>query len=437
MDRVLRAALRPGAGAGVPEALPASCPDPEALAALVEGSLARAERELVEAHCASCTRCQETLASLVRALPVAAGTDASAPAWGWLRWRPWRWAVPATAMAALIAAWVATRAPRSGDQKAESIVAQSLPTRAEPEEVHRRTAAEPPALREETPSVSRGAAAPAAAGPAAGGDKSPASAGAPAGPARLESDAWAKQGAEMPAAAAPATSELEAMRVKEQPAPPPAPLQQVPAAPAELAEGRAAKTAPPSIASLGEVTGAAPAAPPAAAPAKKPDKLADRTEAKAEDQAKAGAVRGDEVAAAKVAAPAPVSNRPQETGMRALAPAASEARAPGGSTRWRFAFGGLLFKSSDAGLSWDRQESGVTADLLAGAAPSPTVCWIVGKGGTVIVTADGERWQARPLAESVDVARVEARDALTAVVTAVDGRRFSTVDGGATWTELR
>lgn len=411
MHHVLKAALRPAAGAGIPGVSAASCPEPEALAALVEGALAPPERELVEAHCATCDRCQETLAALVRTLPVAAGTDASVPARGWLTWQPWRWAVPVTAMVALLAVWVVIRAPRSADRQAESTVAQSLPQQAVPGEVERGTAAGSVAEGlEEAPPPSQYAVVPVPAGPVASGDKGLASADAPAAPGRLESDARAKRAAEMPAAPAPA----------------------------ELAEGRVAKAAPPAAAPLGEMASAAPAGPPTA-PAKRPDVLADRAaEAKVEAQVKAGNVGSDEKAdAPKAAAPATVAHRAQESGMRALAPTASEVRAPRGDTRWRFAFGGLLFKSTDSGLSWDRQDSGTTADLLTGAAPSPTVCWIGGKGGTVILTADGERWQQRSLSEAVDIVRVEARDVLTAIVTTADGRRFSTADGGLNWSLAR
>ena len=431
MHHVLKAALRPAAGAGMAGTSPASCPEPEALAALVEGSLARPERELVEAHCATCDRCQETLAGLVRTLPVAAGTDASVPARGWLTWQPWRWAVPVTAIVALLAVWVAIRAPRSVDRQAESTVAQSLPQQAVPGEVERDTAAGPPALLEEKPPTSEYAAVPVPAGSVASGDKRVASADAPAAPGRFESDARARRAAEKPAATSGAGAVPSG--VGSAPSSPPLPVPATPA-PAELAGGRVAKAAPPAAAPLGEMAAAAPAVP-STAPAKRPDTLADRAaEPKVETQVKAGNVASDEKAdASKAAAPAMVAHRAQETGMRALTPTASEVRAPGGDTRWRFAFGGLLFKSADAGLSWDRQDSGTTADLLAGAAPSPTVCWIVGKDGTVILTADGERWQQRSLSEAVDVVRVEARDVLTAVVTTADGRRFSTADGGLNW----
>ena len=122
------------------------------------------------------------------------------------------------------------------------------------------------------------------------------------------------------------------------------------------------------------------------------------------------------------------------------APAARKAEArtavvsaPGGDVRWRFGPGGRLARSGDAGRTWHEQVSGVTADLLAGAAPSPAACWIVGAAGTVLLTTDGERWERRPFTLTVDLTAIEASSAREAAVTTRDGQRFETHDGGLTW----
>jgi photosystem II stability/assembly factor-like uncharacterized protein len=107
--------------------------------------------------------------------------------------------------------------------------------------------------------------------------------------------------------------------------------------------------------------------------------------------------------------------------------------APGGTAMWRFGARGRLARSVDAGASWHAQASGVTADLLAGAALSPFTCWIVGASGTVLLTTDGERWESRPLPLAVDLVAVEASSARAATVTTRDGRRFQTLDAGLTW----
>jgi photosystem II stability/assembly factor-like uncharacterized protein len=106
---------------------------------------------------------------------------------------------------------------------------------------------------------------------------------------------------------------------------------------------------------------------------------------------------------------------------------------PNGAAVWRFGSGGRLLKSTDRGTTWHAQPSGVTSDLLAGSAPSASVCWLVGRDGTVIVTSDSEHWSSRPLPARLDLVVVEAIDARQAIVTARDGRRFATSDGGTTW----
>ena len=86
---------------------------------------------------------------------------------------------------------------------------------------------------------------------------------------------------------------------------------------------------------------------------------------------------------------------------------------------------------------WSASSSGVTEDLTAGVAPSPTVCWIVGRRGTVLLSTDGLQWRRLAFPESADLVTVQATDALTATVTTADNRRFRTADGGQTWTPLQ
>ena len=50
-----------------------------------------------------------------------------------------------------------------------------------------------------------------------------------------------------------------------------------------------------------------------------------------------------------------------------------------------------------------------------------------------MVTADGLTFARVPLPERVDLTAVTATDALTAIVTTADGRRFRTGDAGRTW----
>ena len=112
------------------------------------------------------------------------------------------------------------------------------------------------------------------------------------------------------------------------------------------------------------------------------------------------------------------------------------AAVPDAVVRWRVGRGGLIERSVDAGASWIRQSSGVTADLLAASAPAELVCWAVGREGTVLVTTDGTTWTRVGPPSRVDLVRVHARDARSATVTTRDGSRFTTTDGGLRWASL-
>jgi hypothetical protein len=114
-----------------------------------------------------------------------------------------------------------------------------------------------------------------------------------------------------------------------------------------------------------------------------------------------------------------------------------EIASPDPSIRWRLGAAGSVQYSSNGGSAWEALSSGVTADLIAGAAPSSTVCWVVGRAGTVLLTTDGRRWQRVAFPEAVDLTAVQASDARSATVTTADGRTLRTTDGGATWLPLQ
>jgi photosystem II stability/assembly factor-like uncharacterized protein len=72
--------------------------------------------------------------------------------------------------------------------------------------------------------------------------------------------------------------------------------------------------------------------------------------------------------------------------------------------------------------------------LTAGASPSPSICWLVGQRGVVLITIDGRQWRRLDFPETVDLVSVRAADDKTATVSAADGRVFTTADRGRTWT---
>src|SRR4029077_426845 len=125
---------------------------------------------------------------------------------------------------------------------------------------------------------------------------------------------------------------------------------------------------------------------------------------------------GDAPTAAASAAPvAPSTPPPSRVGERAArrdldtaagAPAPTRLKAlaanelqpivfgsPNRRVLWRLGSGGRIEHSTDEGQTWQPQASGVTADLLAGAAASEKIAWVVGRGGIIVRTEDGEHWR--------------------------------------------
>lgn len=150
-------------------------------------------------------------------------------------------------------------------------------------------------------------------------------------------------------------------------------------------------------------------------------------------------------AAAPVAAPSAARAEALESRVAVMADAAAakhaiapiEIRSPNPSIRWRIGASGLIERSGNGGTTWSASPSGVTEDLTAGVAPLPTVCWVVGRRGTVLLSADGLQWRRLAFPDTADLATVQATDALTATVATADNRRFRTADGGQTWTPLQ
>jgi len=106
---------------------------------------------------------------------------------------------------------------------------------------------------------------------------------------------------------------------------------------------------------------------------------------------------------------------------------------PAPTVKWRIAASGFVERSEDGGATWKGQEVDATATLLAGSAPDEKTCWVVGRGGLVLVTKDGRIWKKIPPPASADIVTVSAEDASSATVTTADGRRFSTHNSGKKW----
>ena len=108
---------------------------------------------------------------------------------------------------------------------------------------------------------------------------------------------------------------------------------------------------------------------------------------------------------------------------------------PDALVMWRPGAAGVIEFSRDGGLSWNLQQSYVTADLTLGSAPSGNVCWIVGTRGTILVTVDaGVSWKKVSSPVDENLGGVHATDDLRATVWDSGHRNtYATTDGGLTW----
>jgi hypothetical protein len=143
------------------------------------------------------------------------------------------------------------------------------------------------------------------------------------------------------------------------------------------------------------------------------------------------------------AAPSSASSAPHRAlGRVASTFAKSEARASlelsaaAGLSRWRVTQDQRVEWSTTGGTSWKSTDIPPPAPLLAGAAPTPSICWLAGRDGVVFLTTDGDHFVRLPFPERVDLIHVSAVDDRTATVTATDARMWRTSDGGHTWTPV-
>jgi photosystem II stability/assembly factor-like uncharacterized protein len=165
------------------------------------------------------------------------------------------------------------------------------------------------------------------------------------------------------------------------------------------------------------------------------DQVAVGALAKADDE-----VREAPGAPAPTTLPPPAAAAPSAEGVQVLRQAAAgraparEIVSPDPTVRWRVGPAGLIERTVDGGSTWTvQQPGGVTADLMAGSAPTASICWIVGRAGTVLVSTDGRQWRRVSFPDTADIVAVQATDERTAVVTTANGRMLRTSDAGLTW----
>jgi hypothetical protein len=404
-----------------------ACPDAEILAAYADHGLAEDEAVRWESHFADCERCQKVIAVLaasgeeltpaeVQKLgTVAAASDARESATRgtvapWLAiWRRpvlWRWLVPAAGLASA-ALWFALRqAPTR-----EVLTTQKIETRSDaPQRDAAQGAAASSAKSDESQVAQANLPAPPPALPRPGPplrDKETAPSKSVDAAAELPAR---KQESRQTAAQAPPVSQTDRLQSREESA-------KDDRAPFPQAADKKSQTDTFDSAAAPVAAPGAPSAEPSA-PA----------EARAAPQGFGGQI---------------ASSANEVKQLAKTEPATIVFTSPDRRAQWRVGPGGRIEHSADQAQTWQPQTSGVTSDLLAGAAPSEKIAWVVGRAGAILRTQDGEHWQrvtapstGQPIASSnpaPDWISVEARDALHATITSRDLRRFATEDGGRTW----
>jgi hypothetical protein len=110
-----------------------------------------------------------------------------------------------------------------------------------------------------------------------------------------------------------------------------------------------------------------------------------------------------------------------------------EVSSPGLERRWRVSLDGAIEGSKDGGRTWTRDFIPPAA-LYAGVSPADEVCWYAGAAGLVLRLAGEEGWARATAPTRSDLVAIEAADAVTATATTREGLRYTTSDGGRSWT---
>jgi hypothetical protein len=449
------------------------CPDAEVIAAYSEQALRPAESAQWEGHFAACARCRKVLrvlaasedtplamkevaqlgelVSAVRAPVEITGRSKGRARPRFADWRS-RWLAPALGLAAVLTVWLVMRPPwRTTDRGApETLIAQApkeeVPLTPAPAVEDRLSKVAPAQDQKTQPAPSDGrfsANAPpydSAAKELSKGRADASNALDKISPnADEETSSLKRQEKKM--RALPGGRELQPPQVP--PAPPPPPKAQAALeAPAAPPSGAKAALGTPASAPIPQARAQANEAALSTPEIPRPT---SRSVIVTESAPQAGTPSGTLGGTLQQKPSTDLSsNARNNKALAALRPTAEYTallKAPSGSILWRAGKGGTVEHSNDAGKTWAPQASPSQEDWLAGAAASDTVCWLVGRNGAIARTTDGERWErVAPPAQAAgtdvklpDWTGITTRDAQSATITAIDGRKFATLDGGKTW----
>jgi hypothetical protein len=373
------------------------CPAPEVLAGYYDRSLSRSERAGLESHLVSCARCQSMMAAIARADDAGPSSARAETAPGGFFRFALR-AAPIALVGAVLAFVVGTRTRNQRAQHEREMIALASPAAETKPEFVERAPVLPPA----------GLPAPAAPAPEALAQQAGKAALAPE--ARTHSAHHHKKAES--SEGAPLAPEPNVPQRLAKAEPPPPPTAESPTSTSRLESF--------SVTRSFNVASSAPGAPPQAETPSRQASSAERAEAPiAAAPALAGAGTGAAISGNTVA--------------MASAPQMSQVASPDGRVVWRFGASGVILRAENS-TAWTSQPSGVISDLLAASAPSDDICWIVGKSAIVLRTLDGgAHWQMVKGPSGDDFSAVTATDSNNATVTASNGNRYLTHDGGVTW----
>jgi len=481
-DKALNGLLQRSLRRSVPAA---DCPPPDILAAYQEGSLAADELARHELHFSTCARCREQLAAISRAasgaeveVPVLAAKAAASEAppaaavaapredrahprrriW-FLDWRVLAPVAAALAFTAILYTRLINRpAAPSGPQTEVAMSKPEAPSSSVAERVA------PPSQPAETPAP----AAPAPAPPAAQKNapvvrdralfskKAESQAADAARKDRERAEAMARE-----LERRRLSNSLEANRDETAARPATGAAAGAPAASAPNAPGAVAGAAGAGVvggrstskslfaakmkagsAVSGAPANAPPAAPPAAPageanPSKKIPAATQSVEVTGQAVA-VGTPQPSKDALAPAQMPANLqSNARNVVNAMSVSVEKEPIKSPDPAVMYRIADGGFIERTQDGGATWQGQQVDPSAQFVAGAAPAAKICWLVGNGGAVFLSKDGINWAKIPPPTKADLVAVTATSASSATVTTGDGRKFSTRDGGKTWTLLQ
>ena len=412
-DKAMAGLLHKSLAAGHSTGAPAGkdCPAPEILAAYFDRTLGAQETARYDLHFSQCSHCREQLAAMARASADTGAEKKSASAWNWLRTPAWL--MPAVAAVALLVVIVGITLHKQRAAQVADEVAMSRPESA--------PVPAPEGRAPDAPTPTPPATAPPKNSQALVLNSQKKSS-EPAGQSRLQSSTAAP-------AAAPAAPSADENAVVVQA--PPTTSGSLDVAPRKSASDSANA----SVAAI-EVTPELEAKTPSASKAK--------PSPRASGAAPATAASGSHAVAGSRFAARNALQSAERARMQQMQLASNLSgltiRTPDSNVFWLVSDGGGVGRSEDGGATWKFTSLELHGLFVSGSAPTAKICWLLGEHGAIFLTADGKTWTEVPFpveATDAEFEHIEAKDELSATVTEADGRKFSTSDGGKTWTPAK